>query len=145
MHIQWQITRNMSEKRANPMRRRRAMATMKGAFQVASWDENAYDERDGRRLTRASVTQRFEGDIAGEGSAEWLMAYQPDGTARFVGLQLVNGELAGRRGTFVLETAGQFDGGVARWEAGVISGSCTGELGELTGAGKFEAPHGSQA
>jgi hypothetical protein len=121
------------------------MATLKGGFQVTSWDENAYDERDGRRLTRASVTQRFEGDIAGEGAAQWLMAYQPDGTARFVGLQLVDGELAGRRGTFVLETSGQFDGGVARWEAGVITGSCTGELDALTGAGRFEAPHGSKA
>jgi Protein of unknown function (DUF3224) len=121
------------------------MATINGRFQVASWDESPYDERDGRRLTRASVTQRFEGDIAGEGSAQWLMAYQTDGTARFVGLQLVDGEVAGRRGTFVLETTGEFDGAVARWEAGVVSGSSTGELTELTGRGRFEAPHGSEA
>ena len=46
------------------------------------------------------------------------MAYQADGTARFVGLQLVDGEVAGRRGTFVLETSGEFAGGMAfRWEA----------------------------
>ena len=121
------------------------MTTMNGSFQVASWNENAYDERDGRRLTRASVTQQFDGDIAGEGSAEWLMAYQPDGTARFVGLQLVTGEVAGRRGTFVLETSGVFEGGVARWEANVVSGSSTGELTDLSGRGTFEAPHGSQA
>ncbi|HSC03255.1 MAG TPA: DUF3224 domain-containing protein [Solirubrobacteraceae bacterium] len=121
------------------------MATINGSFKVAAWDESPYDEREGRRLTRASVTQHFEGDIAGEGSAQWLMAYQPDGTARFVGLQLVDGEVAGRRGTFVLETVGEFDGTVARWEAGVVSGSSTGELTELTGRGRFEAPHGSQA
>jgi Protein of unknown function (DUF3224) len=121
------------------------MAIVNGGFKVASWTEDAYDERDGRKLTRASVTQRFEGDIAGEGSAEWLMAYQPDGTARFVGLQLVDGELAGRRGTFVLETSGEFDGGMARWEASVVPGSPTGELSDLTGRGRFEAPHGSQA
>jgi hypothetical protein len=116
-----------------------------GGFRVASWKEDAYDERDGRRLTRASVTQRFEGDIAGEGAAEWLMAYQPDGTARFVGLQLVDGVLAGRRGTFVLETTGEFDGQVARWKASVVSGSPTGELADLAGGGRFEAPHGSEA
>ena len=121
------------------------MATINGGFQVASWDENAYEEREGRRLTRASVTQHFEGDIAGEGTAEWLMAYQPGGTARFVGLQVVEGEVAGRQGTFVLETAGEFDGGVARWEAHVVSGSATGELVDLTGGGRFEAPHGSKA
>ncbi len=121
------------------------MAAINGRFQLTSWDENAYEEREGRRLTRASVTQHFDGDIAGEGSAQWLMAYQADGTARFVGLQLVDGEVAGRRGTFVLETTGEFDGAVARWEAGVVSGSSTGELTELTGRGRFEAPHGSEA
>ena len=121
------------------------MATLNGAFQLASWDEDAYEEREGLRLTRASVSQHFEGDIAGEGTAEWLMAYQPSGTARFVGLQVVDGEVAGRRGTFVLETAGEFDGAVARWEANVVSGSSTGELAELSGSGRFEAPHGSRA
>ena len=121
------------------------MTTLRGSFHVASWNEDAYDECDGRRLTRASVTQRFDGDVAGDGAAQWLMAYQPNGTARFVGLQLVDGQLAGRRGTFVLETAGQFDGQRARWEAKVVAGSSTGELADLTGAGSFEAPHGSKA
>jgi hypothetical protein len=121
------------------------MATINGSFKVASWNEDAYEERDGHRLTRASVNQQFEGDIAGEGAAEWLMAYRPDGTARFVGLQLVDGVLSGRRGTFVLETAGEFDGGVARWEASVVPGSSTGELPGLSGAGHFEAPLGSEA
>ena len=98
---------------------------------------DAYEEREGTRLTRASVTQHFKGDIAGEGTAEWLMAYHPNGTARFVGLQLVDGEVAGRHGTFVLETAGEFDGGVARWEASVVPGSATGELAELSGRGSL--------
>ena len=121
------------------------MKTLRGGFHVASWTEDAYDERDGRRLTRASVIQHFDGDIAGDGAAQWLMAYQPDGTARFVGLQLVDGVVAGRRGTLVLETAGRFDGQVARWEATVVAGSSTGELTDLTGTGRFEAPHGSEA
>ena len=54
------------------------MAMLSGGFTVASWNEEAYEEREGRRLTRASVTQRFDGDIAGEGAAEWLMAYVND-------------------------------------------------------------------
>src|SRR5947209_3799309 len=121
------------------------MTTLKGGFQLASWEESAYDEHDGRRLTRASVTEQFEGDIAGEGSVEWLMAYSEDDTARFVGLQLVDGEIAGRRGKFVLETRGDFDGQVARWEAIVVPGSGTAELASLAGGGKFEASHGSKA
>jgi Protein of unknown function (DUF3224) len=45
----------------------------------------------------------------------------------------------------VLETAGEFDGRVARWDATVVPGSSTGELTDIDGAGKFEAPHGSTA
>jgi hypothetical protein len=99
------------------------MTRLNGSFEVVSWDESPYDERDGRQLTKASVRQRFAGDVSGEGSAEWLMFYDEDATARFVGLQLVDGEIAGRRGTFVLETRGDFDGSVARWEAAVVPGS----------------------
>jgi Protein of unknown function (DUF3224) len=63
-------------------------------------------------LTRASVSQRFEGDLAGDGTAEWVMAYQADGRARFAGFQVVDGELAGHHGTLMLETLGEFDGRV---------------------------------
>lgn len=120
------------------------MAT--GSFQVLSWDENAYDDRgDGAKLTRASVTQHFEGDISGEGAAQWLMAYRTDGTARFLGLQSVDGGIGDRRGTFVLETRGAFDGQTATWEAVVMPGSATDDLEGLTGQGSFEAPLGSRA
>lgn len=121
------------------------MTTLNGSFEVASWDESPYDERDGRRLTKASVTQRFSGGVSGKGSAEWLMAYNEDATARFVGLQLMDGEIAGRRGTFVLETHGEFDGSVARWEATVVPGSPRGDLKGISGQGRFEAPLGSTA
>ena len=121
------------------------MTTLNGSFDVVSWDESPYDECDGRRLTKASVRQRFAGDVKGEGSIEWLMAYDEDGTARFVGMQIVDCEIAGRRGTFVLETCGDFDREVARWEAMVVPGSGTGDLRELCGHGSFEAPLGSTA
>ncbi len=40
-----------------------------GTFEVKTWDEKLYDEIDGAaKLTRASVTQSFHGDIEGEGS-----------------------------------------------------------------------------
>jgi hypothetical protein len=117
-----------------------------GAFQVLSWDENPYESGDdGRKLTEAVVGQRFEGDLEGEGQARWLMCYRPDGTAAFVGLQRVEGTLEGRRGSLVFQTAGSFDGQVARWSAEVVEGSATGELQGLAADGTFEAPMGSTA
>ena len=117
-----------------------------GGFEIASWDEATYEEfDDGARLARASVTQKFTGDVAGDGAVEWLMAYRADGTAFFVGLQRVRGTVGGRPGTFVLETHGEFDGKVARWSASVVPGSGSGELQGLKGTATFAAPLGGTA
>jgi hypothetical protein len=119
---------------------------LKGSFALKSWDEETYEEDpSGAKLTRAAVTQTFDGDITGEGATQWLMAYRSDGTARFVGLQRVSGAVGERNGTFVLETAGDFDGKMARWQASVVPGSGTGELVGLSGQGAFGAPHGPEA
>lgn len=117
----------------------------RGAFQVTSWDETPYHEEGSRKLTLAIVDQTFTGDISGAGAARWLMSYAPEGTAHFVGLQHVDGAIQGRRGTFVLETIGDFDGQMARWRADVVEGSAAGQLSGLKGSGRFGAPHGSEA
>ncbi len=122
------------------------MTVAKGKFELTGWDENAYIEVDDtRKLTRASVTQDFTGDMAGKGAVEWLMSYQPDGTARFVGLQRVEGSVGGADGSFVLETLGEFDGTEAMGTWTVIAGSGTGGLAGLSGTGSFRAPRGPTA
>ena len=118
---------------------------IEGSFQIASWDEDVYHEEDDGKLSLASVTQQFDGGIRGDGSARWLMAYKPDGTARFVGLQRIEADIDDRHGTIVLETSGDFDGQVARWNAAVVGGSGAGELAGASGDGTFEAPLGSKA
>jgi Protein of unknown function (DUF3224) len=119
---------------------------VKGSFQNTSWDEDTVEEMDGgAKLTRASVTQDFTGDIEGDGAVQWLMAYRADGTAHFVGLQRVRATIADRTGTFVLETIGEFDGTTASWAATVVRGSGTRDLSDLSGEGTFEAPMGSTA
>ncbi len=73
------------------------------------------------------------------------MAYQHDGTARFVGLQSVEGSLEGRSGSFVIETIGDFDGRLARGSWTIVPGSATEGLAGLQGEGRFEAPKGPMA
>jgi hypothetical protein len=122
------------------------MTKARGSFGLASWDEKTYEDLGGgAKLTHAAVTQTFEGDIEGDGAVQWLMAYRADGTAHFVGLQRVTGSIGGRRGTFVLETAGDFDGKMAVWQASVVSGSASGELDGLVGRGSFGARRGPKA
>jgi len=122
------------------------MATATGAFEVTSWAEEVYEQLEGGgRLTRATVEQTFTGDLTGAGAVQWLMAYRADGTAHFVGVQRVRGALGGRRGSFVLETSGEFDGSEARGAWQVIERAGGGELATLRGSGSFLAPHGSRA
>lgn len=122
------------------------MTKASGTFHVESWDEHTYGELDGGgKLTRASVTQTFAGDIAGEGSVEYLMCSVPGATTRVLGLQRIDGRLGGRSGSFVLETAATFDGQQVKGAWSVLSGSGTGELAGLRGDGTFAAPLGSDA
>src|SRR5438034_5956913 len=68
-------------------------------FAIKSWDEKPYSEgKDLPKLTRASVTKTFTGDIEGEGQVEYLMMYRSDGSATFVGLERVVGLLAAKAG-----------------------------------------------
>jgi hypothetical protein len=122
------------------------MTKAHGSFELASWNEDTYDDIGaGAKLTRASVTQTFKGDVEGDGAVQWLLAYRSDGTANFVGLQRVRGSIGTRRGSFVLETAGEFDGQMATWQGSVVRGTATGELEGLSGKATFGAPHGPTA
>jgi uncharacterized protein DUF3224 len=79
--------------------------TTNARFSIKSWDEKPYSEgKDLPKMTRASVDKTFTGDIDGERHVEYVMMYRSDGTAAFVGLERITGRLAGRNGSFVLES-----------------------------------------
>lgn len=119
--------------------------TANARFAIKSWDEKPYNEgQDLPRLTRASVTKTFTGDIEGEGAVEYLMMYRGDGSAAFVGLERVVGRIGGKAGTFVLQRTGVFESGQAKESYSVIPGSATGELRGLRGDGSSAVGHGSE-
>lgn len=119
--------------------------TANARFAIKSWDEKPYSEGESLpRLTRATVTKSFTGDIDGEGHVEYLMMYRRDGSAEFVGLERFVGRIGDREGSFVLQRIGAFEGGVAKESYVVIPGSGTGELGTLRGEGRTEVGHGTE-
>ena len=119
--------------------------TANAQFAIKSWDEKPYSEgQDLPRLTRATVTKAFTGDIEGEGRVEYLMMYRSDGSAAFVGLERVVGRIGGKSGTFVLERIGAFESGQAKESYSVIPGSGTGELRTLRGDGTSTLGHGTE-
>jgi hypothetical protein len=111
-------------------------------FVVKTWDEKPYEQTpNGGKLTRASVTQSFHGDIEGEATVEFVMAYPDDKTANFVGMQRVVGQLGGRSGSFVLQCTGTHEGGAAKCAWFVVPNSGTDELRGLRGEGGYVARH----
>ena len=114
-------------------------------FRSTSWSETPIGTEDLQpKLTRASCTQVYTGDIAGDSTLEYLMVYREGGAASFVGIERIVGSVAGRTGSFALRHAGTFEGGVAKMTLTVVEGAGTGGLSGLTGAGEFESPHAEQ-
>ena len=114
-------------------------------FAIKSWEEKPYSEGENLpKLTRASVTKAYTGDIVGEGQVEYLMMYRSDGSATFVGLERVVGRIAGKTGSFVLQRTGVFEDGQAKESYSVIPGSATGELRGLRGDGTSAVGHGME-
>jgi uncharacterized protein DUF3224 len=117
--------------------------TAKARFAIKTWDEQPYSEGP-PKMTRATVTKTFTGDIEGEGHVEYLMMYRSDGSATFVGLERIVGRVGGKAGAFVLQRTGVFEDGQAKETYSVVDGSATGELSGLRGEGRSAVGHGME-
>jgi hypothetical protein len=116
------------------------MTQINASFEVTNWKEEPFDERpDASKVTTANVTKSYSGEIEGDSVTEWLMAYAADGSATFVGLERINGTVAGRRGTLVLQHVGTFKDGAATAELTAVAGGGGGELAGASGGGDFRA------
>jgi Protein of unknown function (DUF3224) len=116
----------------------------KGGFEIKDWQENPAGAKTGHKVTRASVKQRYTGDIKGTGTIEYVMAYRPDKTAEYTGVEVITGSIGVRKGSIALLLRGEYDGkeAITRWQ--VIPGAGRGDLKNLTGKGEFSAPMGSK-
>ncbi len=117
----------------------------KGTVESKAWNEKSYANGDeGAKLTRASVTNAFHGDIEGEGTLEYLLFYREENFGTFIGLERVVGRIGDRSGSFVLQHSGTFEDGTIKATLSVVPGSGAGDLRGLQGEGDFVAKHGQQ-
>jgi hypothetical protein len=115
-------------------------------FEVKKWDEKPYHEVEGElKLTRASVHKAFHGDLEGESTLEYVMAYPAKATTSFVGIEHFTGRLGGHSGSFVIQHTGTDDGhtSTGRWH--VLPGSGTSGLKGLRAEGEFLATRNEPA
>jgi hypothetical protein len=112
------------------------MARGSGRCKTEGFTEEVYDPTP-VKLARSHVTTSFEGEIQGNGVAEYLMAYCQERSGSFVGLERVTGRIGDRAGAFVVQHSGSFQAEKIESNWAVVAGSATGGLRGLTGTGQY--------
>ncbi|HEX8996675.1 MAG TPA: DUF3224 domain-containing protein [Ktedonobacterales bacterium] len=109
-----------------------------GTIEMKSWEERPFAESpDTPKLTRANGSDLYHGDLEGEATFEYLMMYQGENAATYVGMERFVGQLGGRHGSFVLQLNGTYANGVVQATWSVVSGSGAGDLRGLRGDGEL--------
>jgi hypothetical protein len=112
-----------------------------------TWDEERVGAVEGpHAVARATFTTEWAGEIAGTSTCWLLISYvdgDPDKPETLVGpysgYELVTAAIGDRSGTFVLAASGDHRGGVARTDVTIVTGSGTGDLAGIAGAGSYAA------
>ncbi len=95
------------------------------------------------RLARMSIDKMIAGDLTATTSGQMLSAMTAiDGSAGYVAIERVEGELHGQQGTFVLQHSGTMDRGAPTLSVTVVPDSGTGELTGLEGTFEIDIVEG---
>lgn len=113
-------------------------------FDITTWEPQEYDNCDDVKLTRTRVTKTFQGDLTARSAAELLMAGAPSGSAVYVGLERITGQLGGRSGSFVLIHDASMSSDGQSLSLTIMRDSGTGGLQGIRGEGNITiAPDGT--
>ena len=119
---------------------------LKGTFQITAWNESTYAEhKEFGKQTIAEIKQIYSGDIYGAADIRYVMSYQKDATAVFVGIEHLTIDTPEIAGSIVLQHNGLFSQGVAQSRFSVIANSGTDNLQHYIGHGEFTSSENSQA
>ena len=107
----------------------------RGEFEVKLQPLDNYSKgSDGINLGRMSIDKNFIGDLKAFSKGEMLSAMSPtQGSAGYVAIEQVNGELSGKMGSFVLQHYGIMNAGDEFLKLEVVPQSGIGELTGISG------------
>lgn len=108
---------------------------IKGTFDVTLAPKDNYAEgKKGITLGRMSIDKEFHGELQATSKGEMLSARtEQAGSAGYVAIEQVEGQLSGKKGSFVLQHFGIMDRGKDRLILEVVPDSGTDELVGLLG------------
>ncbi len=106
-----------------------------GTFEVKLSPQSDEHSANAPGLGRLLIDKTFEGDLLGTSKGQMLSARtEIHGSAGYVAVEQVEGTLAGRTGTFVLQHNATMDRGTPALNIVVVPDSATGALAGLTGS-----------
>lgn len=90
--------------------------------------------KDEKGIGRYSLDKVYHGDLEATGTGEMLASMGTvTGSGTYVAMEIVNGALAGKKGTFALGHIGTMQGGTQNLSINVVPDSGTGELAGISG------------
>lgn len=111
----------------------------KGDFEL-QWDEEPpYDEGEGGKLARVTVTKKFHGELDAESVARLITTTSGvEGSMGYIAVERVIGTLHGRKGTFVMQHAAIMNRGDGTLSVVIVPDTGTGELKGISGTMSVE-------
>src|SRR5687767_3723682 len=117
----------------------------RGSFETSTSQPAPYETVEGVSFARSRLQRRFEGDLLAVGQLEMLGARTPTpGSAGYVALERVTGELHGRRGSFSLLHTALMGHGQRTLTMQIVPASGTGELRQISGSMEVSVEHGAR-
>jgi hypothetical protein len=102
-----------------------------GSFEVTM---TAGDAELGGALSRFEISKTFAGDFRGVGTGLMLSGGDPQkGAAGYVAMEIVDGQLGGRQGGFMLQQYGSMSSGAQVLHYEIVPGSGIGQLAGIIG------------
>lgn len=116
-----------------------------GSFETSTSQPTPYDSVEGVSFSRSRLQRRFEGDLLATGQLEMLGARTPTpGSAGYVALERVTGELHGRLGSFCLLHTALMGHGQRSLVMQIVPDSGTGELRWIGGSMEISVESGAR-
>jgi hypothetical protein len=105
-----------------------------GTFVVKLGPPGEGDNAEGSLISRMSMDKKYEGEMDATGQGEMLTAVtEVQGSAGYVAIERVSGNLQGLDGSFVLQHSGTMNRGVPQQVISVVPDSGAGELKGIAG------------
>jgi len=132
-----------SEVEADRMDENSDVTLAKGTFEVAMKPLESYNQAADAKVGRMSIDKSFAGDLVAASRGEMLSGGSPaEGSAGYVAIERVTGNLAGRSGSFLLQHSGTMTPESQELTITVVPASGTGELDGISGTMSIEIRDG---